>query len=217
VLFRLSVTALLLFLPCGLWASTNFLEPSDIPRLRPPRGELPPTFWEQHGLVVAAGSVIFLILLGFLVWYLSRPKPPVAVPPCVLARQALEPLRRQPENGAVLSRVSQVLRRYVAAAFELEPGELTTSEFCRGLEKQERVGTELAAALSDFLRRGDEHKFKPANLAPSGPLRAVERALQLVDQVEARLAHLRQESAPAGREAAGPGAPAPANSTAGMK
>jgi hypothetical protein len=217
MLFRLSVTALPLFPPFTSLAATNLLEPNDIPRLRPPRGELPPTFWEQHGLAVSAGIVAFVALLAILVWYLRRPKPPVVVPPCALARQALESLGAQPETGAVLSRVSQVLRRYVAAAFELEPGELTTADFCRALAKQERVGAELAAALGDFLRRCDEHKFKPSNAAPAGPLHAVPTALQLIDLAEARLERLRQEAARAGSFTAKPSANTGSMTTAGMK
>jgi Domain of unknown function (DUF4381) len=206
MLFGLSVTAVFLYLPFTMMADTNLLEPKDIPQLQPPRGELPPTFWEQHGLAVSVGIVIALVLVALAVWFLTRPRPPIVVAPSVLARQALERLKGQPENGAVLSRVSQIMRRYMAGAFELEPGELTTSEFCRTLAKHEKVGAELASAIGDFLRRCDEHKFKPANLAPAGPLRAVESALQLIDQAEARLERLRQESAQVAGDVSGRGA-----------
>ena len=51
--------------------------PDDIPPLRPPHAELPPTFWEQHGLwVIVAGSRSLLALVGAAVWCLLRPKPP---------------------------------------------------------------------------------------------------------------------------------------------
>ena len=58
----------------------------------------------------------------------------------VQARAALEPLRGQSENGALLSRVSQILRHYVAAAFDLPPGELTTVEFCGAIASHTRGG-----------------------------------------------------------------------------
>jgi hypothetical protein len=178
----------LLLATASLTAGTN--SPDQIPPLRPPRGELPPGFWEEYGLLVVVGAVLALTLLGVAAWFLSRPKP-VAVPaPEALARQALEPLRRQPEEGGLLSRVSQVLRHYLQAAFGLPPEELTTTEFCRALGGHERVGPELAAALSEFLRRCDERKFAPT--APPPALGAVEQALKFIEASEQRLARLRQ-------------------------
>ncbi len=131
-----------------------------------------------------------LAVAAALVWFLTRPKPPVILPPAVQARQALEALRQLAEDGALLSRVSQILRRYFAAAFGLPPGELTTAEFCRALAGLEPVGSELAGEVSDFLRQCDQRKFAPA--APAPPLGAVAQALKLIDLAEARLAWLRQ-------------------------
>ena len=80
----------------------------------------------------------------------------------------VEPLRRQPEGGAVLSRVSQTLRLYLTAAFGLPPEELTSTEFCRLLRENPGVGPELSAGIGEFLRRCDERKFAP--LAPQPAL-----------------------------------------------
>ncbi len=144
------------------------------------------------------------MLVGAAVWFLTRPKPPVVVPPEVQARQALEPLRQQPEDGALLSQVSQILRHYVTAAFHLPPGELTTTEFCRAIAGHERVGPELSAALSDFLRQCDQRKFSLP--APAPPLSAVAQALKLIDQAQARLAALAQ---PAAQPSGSPNAASP--------
>jgi uncharacterized protein DUF4381 len=160
--------------------------PEKIPPLQPPRGEIPPGFWELYGVWVVVGSVVFLALCAALVWYLTRPKSVVPVPPGAQARQALERLRQQPEDGVVLSRVSQVVRRYAAQAFGLPPGELTTSEFCQALAGQQRVGPDLAGALAEFLRQCDERKFAPA--VPGPALGAVARALELIETSEARVA-----------------------------
>jgi hypothetical protein len=160
-----------------------------IPQLRPPRGEIPPTFWEQYGVWVWAGGALLAVLAGIVTWYLRRPKPAVIVPPDVAARLALEPLRTKAEDGALLSRVSQVLRRYFAAAFAMEPGELTTTEFCAAIAGNAQIGRELAAGLSDFLRRCDERKFAPNASGP--PLEAAAKALRFIDLAEARLATLR--------------------------
>ena len=171
--------------------------PDDIPALRPPHAEIPPTFWEQYGLWVIVLGVLLLALVCAAAWFLTRPKPPVIVPPEVQARRVLEPLRRQPDDGALLSRVSQVLRHYVAAAFELPPGELTTAEFCRAIAGYAPIGPELSAALSGFLRLCDQDKFSPP--APVPPFGAVAQALKLIDQAQARRLVLAQSAAQATR------------------
>ena len=64
-------------------------------------------------------------------------------------RRRSRPARRwsrcasRPEDGALLSQVSQILRHYVVAAFDLPPGELTTAEFCRAIAGHARIGPEL--------------------------------------------------------------------------
>jgi len=175
-----------------LAAATNSLAPDKLPPLRPPHAEIPPTFWDRYGLWVSLFGVLLLALVGAAVWFLTRPKPPVIVPPEVQARQALEPLRQQPADGALLSRVSQILRHYIAAAFSLPPGELTTAEFCRAIAGHAQISLELAAALTDFLRLCDQDKFSPP--APVPPLNAVAQALKLIDQAQARLLALAQSA-----------------------
>ncbi len=168
----------------AVFGATNPASDDAIPPLRPPRGELPPTFWEQHGAWIVAGSLLVLVVIGLAVWWLTRPKPPVVVPPAARARQALEPLRQLPEDGALLSRVSQILRGYISAVFNLPAGELTTTEFCRLLASQDRVGPDLAGAVTNFLQNCDRTKFEPPT--PHPPLGAVVEALRLVEQAQAR-------------------------------
>ena len=175
-------------------AATNAPSPDEIPALRPPHAEMPPAFWEQHGLWVILVGVLLLALVGAAAWFLLRPKPLAVVPPEIQARQALEPLRPQPEDGPLLSRVSQVLRHYVAAAFDLPPEELTTAEFCRAMASHAPIGAELAAALGEFFRQCDQRKFAPP--APAPPLGAVAQALRLIDQAQSRLAALAQPGPP---------------------
>jgi len=176
-----------------LGAATNPAAADAIPPLRPPRGEIPPGFWEQYGWWIIVAGVLLLGAAGAAVWWMRRSRPAVAVPPEVLARQALEPLRGQAEDGAVLSRISQVLRRYGSAAFGLPAGEMTTAEFCRAIAEPGRLGAELSTALGDFLRQCDERKFAPASPKPA--LGAAEQALKLLAQAEAHRAELRQADA----------------------
>lgn len=159
-------------------------------KLLPPYGELPPTFWQLHGTSVAVLALALVLVAALVAWGLLRPKPPVILSPEIQARKALEDCLHHPENGAALSRISQVLRRYVIAVFELPPGEPTTTEFCRLLSSTDSIGSELSGALSEFLRRCDERKFAPQ--PPAEPLDAAARALELVTLGEARRAHLRQ-------------------------
>jgi MYXO-CTERM domain-containing protein len=168
---------------------------NDIPPLRPPHMEIPPTFLEQHGWSASIGAVALLALAGFAVWRRLQPKPESAVPPEVQVKHALESLRLQSETGAVLSRISQALRRYLLATFGLPPEELTTTEFCRALADSTQVGPELSLALSQFLRECDRLKFAPS--ASPTELNAAARALELVASAEGRRAQLRQSVASA--------------------
>jgi hypothetical protein len=160
------------------------------PSLHPPHGELPPTFWEQHGLTVILIGLVLILLAGVTVWWWRRPKPAVVLPPEVRARTALEELAGRPEDGTVLSQASQILRRYVVEAFELSPGEFTTAEFCRVTNDSDKIGDQLAGQLAGFLRECDERKFSRSDAA--APTNAVTRALELITLGEARLARLRQ-------------------------
>ncbi len=167
-----------------------------------PRGEIPPGFWEHNGFWVLLIGALVLAAACIAVWYLTRPKPVIAVPPEAEARRRLEELRQRPEDGAVLSAISQTLRRYLAAVFSLPPDQMTTSEFCRAIESHEQIGLDLCAAVGRLFRRWDEQKFAPA---PSGPaLNAAVEALAIIDLAEARLASLREatQKQPAGAQPA---------------
>ena len=157
---------------------------NDLPALQPPYGELPPTFWEQHGttMMTAGFAAIILVVLG--IWLRMRPKASVILSPATQARQALEALRHQSESGTLLSDISAILQKYFIAVFELAPGEFTTTELCEAIAGHERIGSELSAAVAGFLRQCDERKFAPDNSA--APMSAVARALELVTLAEQR-------------------------------
>ncbi|MEY2427649.1 MAG: hypothetical protein QOJ40_534 [Verrucomicrobiota bacterium] len=178
----------------GAWsfcsAATNTFDFEAIPPLRPPRAEIPPTFWEQHGLWVVIGSIALLAVICGAVWLSRRPSPPMTAPPAVRARQALEQLQRRPEDGIVLSWVSQILRHYLTDAFDLAPEELTMTEFCDLIAKNEKIGSELSAEVAQFLRVCDERKFAASASKPT--LGAAAQALELIEHAEARHAQLRQ-------------------------
>src|ERR1035437_725830 len=92
-------------------AATNAAEEIGLPKLAPPLPELPPTFWEQHGFVLLVVAIVALVIAVIVAILALRPKRAAIVPPEVEARRSLEELRSRAEDGAVLSRVSQILRR----------------------------------------------------------------------------------------------------------
>lgn len=159
-----------------------------LPALLPPYGELPPTFWEQHATASVFAGIGILALLAFALWRLLRPKSEIVIPPATKARRTLTGLLQQPEDGATLSGVSQAVRHYFIAAFQMLPGEFTTDEFTRLLARQEVIGAELSTATVTLLQDCDQRKFSATST--SAPIHAVDQALQLIAQAEQRRAQL---------------------------
>jgi hypothetical protein len=197
--FRISEFGLrhlpLCLLVCSLFSSGVAVSATDtnidsIPPLRPPRAELPSSFWEEHGTSVVLCGIALLGFISMAVWWVSRGRPQAVAPPEVQAREALELLRSRPEDGALLSRVSQILRRYVVQGFELPPNEVTTTEFCKLMAGAQKVGSQFASSVSEFLRHCDQRKFAPAPVPQ--PFGGVAQALKLIDLGEARRAELRR-------------------------
>jgi len=177
-----------LSLAFSLAANTLAQPTNDLPKLLPPYAELPPTFWEQHGLTLLLGSVAGLLVVGLAVWLILRPRPAPVLPPVVQARRALEALRSQEEDGTWLSRVSGVLRRYITAAFDLPVGEMTTRELIIAMESSQRLNNDLHQAIAEFLQRCDATKFAPGSSAQLQD--AIGRALALIEQSEIRRVQL---------------------------
>jgi hypothetical protein len=171
------------------------MNPDAIPALHPPRPEIPPGIWEQHGPLIVLGIVLVVAALCLLAWFLLRRRPSPGVPAQVIARQELHSLEGVPETGALFSRVSQVVRHYIGAAFGLPPVEMTTTEFAESLKSNGQVGPDLAGRVTDFLRDCDRRKFAPGAGAPSGGV--VAAAEDLVAAGERRQAERRQAAAQA--------------------
>ena len=136
------------------------------------------------GWKIILGDLGILLLVTLAVAWACRPKVVVAEAPAVTARRELATLRGRAEDGALAAAVSRVLRRYVMAALDFPPDELTTTELCLALQTRPQLTADLAANLGDFLRRCDEWKFAPAPPAPQ--LNAVQTALEWVEKIETR-------------------------------
>lgn len=165
--------------------STNIVSTNQASLLTPPLPEIPPTAWERYGWIVWLVLPFVVMFTGIIAALLLRPgKPPVLVSPAAQARTTFAALEARPEDGAMLSQISRTLRRYLVAAFWLNPDETTTAEFCKTLNTNAQVGAELSSAVTQFLRACDERKFSPGQTIP--PLDAVRRATRLVEMAEAR-------------------------------
>ncbi len=177
---------------------------SDLPAssLNPPRGEIPPSVWEEYGGWIIAGSILAFAAIASGVWFLTRPKPEQKEPCVVAARRELKGLIDKQEDDALLVRTSQILHRYLAASFSMPGDQMTTREFCEGMSKNSRVGVDLARETSEFLQRCDVKKFAPA--PPKGNLGAVATAMAIVDRAEQRLAHLHESAVAVGASAPQP-------------
>jgi len=159
-----------------------------LPPLAAPYGKIPPTFWEQHGAITVVCGFLVAGITALLLWLVRRPKVRSVVPPEVLVRQALARWLGRPEDGGCLDEISQSLRRYFVAAFQLPIVEFTTAEICQALAASEKIGAELAEPVGEFLRECDRRRFAPTAVQP--PLNAAARALELVTLAETRRAAL---------------------------
>lgn len=169
-----------------LRAATNDLaDTNTIPPLRPPKPEILPGFWGQHGGLVAAAGVTLLLVVLVLWKLLTRPRPSIAPAAVEVARQALHPLLPHREDPVLLARVGSILRQYFVVAFELPRAEFTNLELGRQLAGHPKVDPALRIAITELLE-GMEHRQFGAEVNASEP-GVVEQALDLVNQVEARL------------------------------
>ena len=183
------VVRMLFLLPFSAGAA----ETNELTKLVPPYPEMPPSFWAQHKVAILVGGFVFILAQSLLLWKLLMRLQPAVEPPENLARAALNQLPDEPEDGKLLSEVSQILRRYIGAAFQLRGEELTTSEFAAQISGDEKIGAALAGNIVNFLRACDARKFAPAPAAK--PLAAVETAHDFITQLEQRRAAARSASA----------------------
>src|SRR5260370_2431343 len=90
----------------GLWtsAATNPATNYEIPLLRPPRPEIPPTFWEQNRTwLLAPGLLLAIVACGWL-WWARRARPPLIEPPQDHARRAPKDPRGPAQKRGVARR-----------------------------------------------------------------------------------------------------------------
>jgi hypothetical protein len=173
--------------------SGNLPKPStqEIPPLKPPQGEIPPSAWENNGFAIVTAGLLTLAGLSVAVWLGFRPRPVPAIPPDAQARAQLESLVGKPQTGRLISDVSRVTRGYLRDAFGLPTGEVTTTEFCAQLATQERIGPSLGSTAEQFLKHCDALKFSPS--VPPSAFDAAAESLKLVELGERQLVENRRK------------------------
>src|SRR4051794_3687167 len=102
--------------------------PEKIPDLKPPRGAIPATLWEQHGVALAFLGAIVLVLVIAIVQRLRQPKPVIILTPADIARGELDALRGCENAALVNTEAARVLRRFLIAKFGLAGPGLTADE-----------------------------------------------------------------------------------------
>ena len=169
-----------------VYAATNAPGPmEDIPPLRPPKPELFPGTWEQHGLWVVLGTVLILLLVAALWRYLSRPGPVQVQVPANLARRALRSLLDRAEDARLWAEVSAILRRYLTTTLQLPDREYTHAELSRVLLDHEHLPGDLARGFAHLLDDMDQGRFNP-DASPGEP-GCVQEVLNLIEQTERHL------------------------------
>ncbi len=132
------------------------------PDIRDIHDPIPLTFWEQHGLQIAVGTPLAVLLLGFLLWLVLRKKAKIPLTPIERARLELAAARVEIATGgdkAFAVQVSDTVRRYLEDACRMPAPERTTEEFLVEAAKHPWLRGELTDLLRKFLEWCDLAKF----------------------------------------------------------
>lgn len=159
--------------------------------LREIHDPIPLTGWPADLLIGIALFFLPALALLLLVWCRRRrPTPPSLSAPWEKALRELDEAscQRQPEQAlAYMTRVSQILRRYLEARFGITSTCQTTDELLLALEGRFASSADLRTGIEICLRQADLAKF--ANLPPEA---------DALIETEARIRRLIENSRPAG-------------------
>lgn len=174
-----------------LGATTNDVGLDDtIPPLQPPKLELLPGFWEQHGLSMGIAAAA-AVLLGLILWKVLRQSAPETIPTAAdVARAALYKLQGHAVDVALHDRVSSILRTYFVCVLHLPDPALTNLELCGAIDA---AGPHAVHKARTLLVALDRHRFDPG--PHTAKMNAVPEALSLIEMTEAHL-HPRTDEAP---------------------
>ena len=157
--------------------------PAPIKDIAPPIDVFPYPAW-----VVALVAGIALALIGLAVWLVvrwirNRPVPPPPTPR-EIAIGSLNKAREQVDNlqpYAFSILVSDILRAYVAAQYQLHAKEQTSPEFLASISDLPRFSEQEKTLLALFLEKCDLIKFARINASREDSATLLEQAIRFVE------------------------------------
>lgn len=135
-----------------------------------------------------AAVALPLAALALLIWSRrrSKQKPAPVIPPWVAAQSELDGLKREIDAGqigaiAAVTRLSDIVRRYLAKRFTLSADAMTSQEFFSSMERYDSpLATPHKQFLREFLSAADLVKFAGFAATAEQTHSAIDRAALLV-------------------------------------
>jgi hypothetical protein len=167
-----------------------FPDAKPAPSIRPIE---PPVYvFPYPAWVVAVAVIILLALIGLAVWgfirYRNNRPQPAPPTPREVALAALNALREQVthlEPYPFSIEVSDVLRSYLSAEYNVRAREQTAPEFLAAVAGSPRISEGDRALLAAFLELSDLIKFARLNARQESSEQLLEQALRFVEKGEA--------------------------------
>ena len=142
---------------------------------------------ESHSFIWLAAVILPLIALAVLMLLRRRGKTPAPeIPVWVLAQNELDALRGEISSGrlgaiAVVTRLSDIVRRYLSRRFALSADAMTSQEFFASMERgNSPLASKHRQFLREFLSAADLIKFAGVSASAEQAHSALERAESLV-------------------------------------
>jgi Domain of unknown function (DUF4381) len=153
--------------------------PVEIRDIAPPIDVFPYPLWMIIAVGCVAAAVLGVIVWWGVRWIRRRPAPPPPTPRQVALR-ALEALRAQVREMAPYAfsiAVSDVLRAYVGAAYQLHAPRQTSPEFLAAISGYSKFSDADRSLLASFLERCDLIKFAHVDADATDSEKLLESAL----------------------------------------
>lgn len=148
---------------------------------------IPLTFWERNGTLIIIYSLVGILLLTLVSWFLLRKKPVVRLTPHQIALRDLEAARTLATHGqdkVFASAASDAVRHYLENAYRMPAPERTTEEFLAEAARQAWLRGELATLLRRFLEFCDLAKFAGQELGTPEREQLLSAAREFLDTAE---------------------------------
>jgi len=157
--------------------------PAPIQDIAPPIDVFPYPAWVVASVAAVAAVLLVLVIWLIVRWIRNRPAPlpptprETAIANLNKAREQIETI--EPYAFSIL--VSDILRAYVAAQFQLHAKQQTSPEFLASISGFTRFTDQEKVLLSVFLEKCDLIKFARIDATPEDSSMLVEQAIRFVE------------------------------------